>query len=105
MLLGGPSRPARRKIAGRRASRFRERRPITPTWGEMEIEVSDPRTARDLVRFLRGRGYLAVERGRGVVEAVPIDAVGSAADRARTLRDVQAWAAEQGGVEIRPLEG
>jgi hypothetical protein len=71
----------------------------------MEIEVSDPRTARDLVRFLRRRGYLAVERGRGVVEAVPIDAVGPAADRARTLRDVQAWAAEQGGVEVRPLEG
>ena len=70
----------------------------------MEIEVSDPRAARDLVRFLRGRGYLAVERRRGVVEAVPIDAAGREADRLRTLREVEEWAVEHGGVHVRPLD-
>ena len=70
----------------------------------MEIEVSDPRAARDLVRFLRGRGHLAVERRRGVVEAVPIDAAGREADRLRTLREVEQWAAERGDLRVRPLD-
>ncbi len=70
----------------------------------MRFELSEPEVTRDLVRYLRVTGYLAVDRGRGIVEAVPIRAMSRDADRARTIRDVRAWASGQGSVEARPLE-
>ena len=70
----------------------------------MLIEVSDREAARELVRFLRRRHYLAVDRGEGLIETVPIDATDPRADRVRTLRDVEAWAADHGGLTVRPLE-
>ena len=69
----------------------------------MRFELTDPKAARQLVRHLRVTGYLAVERGPGIVEAVPIRALSKDADRVRTIRDVERWAAEHGAVEARPL--
>jgi hypothetical protein len=70
----------------------------------VRFELSEPEATTDLVRYLRVTGYLAVDRGRGIVEAVPIRAVSRDADRTRTVRDVRAWASGQGGVEARPLD-
>ena len=70
----------------------------------MRIEVTDREAARELVRFLRRRHYLAVDRGGAIVETVPIDASDPRVDRVRTLRDVEAWAADRGGLAVRPLE-
>jgi hypothetical protein len=71
---------------------------------DVRFELSEPEATRDLVRYLRVTGYLAVDRGGGIVEAVPIRAVSGDADRRRAIRDVEAWAAGQGGgVEARRL--
>ena len=69
----------------------------------MRFRISHPEATKELVRFLRVNGYLAVECGNGVVEAVPIRAASSDADRVRTLRDVETWAAERGGMDVEPL--
>ena len=68
----------------------------------MRIQLTEPRAARELVRFLRDRDYLAVEESGGVVEAVPIQVVSEPADRARTLRDLDAWLAENPDVGATP---
>jgi hypothetical protein len=71
----------------------------------VRFELSEPEATKDLVRYLRVTGYLAVDRGNGIVEAVPIRAVSRDADRRRTVRDVEAWATGRGdGVEARRLE-
>ncbi len=68
----------------------------------MRTRLSDGRAARDLVRFLRDRDYLAVEVTHGVVEAVPIQSVGDDLDRTRTLADVDIWLATRPGVVATP---
>jgi hypothetical protein len=65
----------------------------------MRIRVSDPRKSRELVRFLRGREYLAVAHHDGPVEAVPINSISERADRVRMLRDLADWMAENPGLE------
>ncbi len=70
----------------------------------MRIRVGDPQAARDLVRFLRRRGYLAVADAEGVVEAVPIESAGEAPDRARTLRDLAEWSAATPARRPEPLD-
>jgi hypothetical protein len=64
----------------------------------MRLYVPDSQAARDLVRFFRARGYLAVADPGGEVEVVPIASRGEAADRASTLRDLAAWRADHPGV-------
>ena len=71
----------------------------------MRFQVDDATRARDLVRFFRRQGYLAVASDDGTVDAMPIDAVSEHADRARTLRDLGVWQAEHPDVTVRPLEG
>ncbi len=57
------------------------------------------------MRYLRVTGYLAVDRGGGIVEAVPIRAVSGDVDRRRAIRDVEAWATGHGGgVDARRLD-
>jgi hypothetical protein len=70
----------------------------------MQIQISDPRAAKDLTRFFRSREYLAVERTKGVLEVVPIQAVGQRADRRRTLRDLAEWAAANPEFEATPMD-
>jgi hypothetical protein len=70
----------------------------------MRIRLNNPDTARDLVRFLRRRGYLAVAEPRAVVEAVPINTVSEQADRSRLLQDLSAWMAENPGLEATLVE-
>jgi hypothetical protein len=69
----------------------------------MRIRLDDRSLSRDLVRHFRGRGYLAVERERGVVEVLPIDASDARDDRARTLADLAAWSRAHGGAGAAPL--
>jgi len=69
----------------------------------MRIRLSDPRAAKDLVRFFRSRAYLAAERDPNVVEVVPINAVSQRADRARALRDLAEWSQANPGVDAVPL--
>ena len=71
----------------------------------MRFQVDDPRRAKELVRFFRRQGYLAVASDDGAVDAMPIDAVDDRTDRARTLRDLGLWQAEHPDVTVRPLEG
>ena len=71
--------------------------------GAMRIRISDPRAARDLVRFFRTRGYLAAARGPNVVEVVPIDSAGERADRARALGDLETWSEANPGIGAVPL--
>ncbi len=70
----------------------------------MRIRVEDPRTAADLVRYFRRLDYLAVEETPGVVEVVPITSTSERADRARTLRDLDAWRQENPGVDATPAD-
>ena len=70
----------------------------------MRIRLDNPQAARALVRFLRGREYLAVARPEGVVEAVPINSTTEGNDRLRTLRDLEDWRAEHPEIEATPLE-
>ena len=70
----------------------------------MRVKVSDRRAARALVRFPRGRNYLAVEESPGVVDVMPINSVSQRTDRARTLGDLDAWMTENPGLEARPLD-
>ena len=70
----------------------------------MRIQIDDPRRCRDIVRHFRARGYLAVERGSGTIEAVPIDATGADVDRARTRSDLEEWAAANREVTATPVD-
>jgi hypothetical protein len=70
----------------------------------MRIRIDDPPSARDLVRFLRRRDYLAVEESEGLVEAVPINSVSERADRVRTLRELSDWMAQHPGVSAEPAD-
>lgn len=70
----------------------------------MRIQIDDPRRCRDIVRHFRARGYLAVERGPGTIEVVPIDATGADADRARILSDLEEWAAANRDVRATPVD-
>jgi hypothetical protein len=70
----------------------------------MQLDVSQQRGARDLVRFFRRREYLAVEHEPGIVEVVPINSVSEPADRLRTLRDLAEWTARHPGVDAGPID-
>jgi hypothetical protein len=70
----------------------------------MRIHIDDRRLCKSIVRHFRARGYLAVERGPGTIEVVPIDAGNEKADRARTLADLEEWATGHEGVTATPVE-
>jgi hypothetical protein len=70
----------------------------------MRIQIDDARLSKKIVRHFRARGYLAVERGPGTIEVVPIDARDEAGDRARTLADLAAWTAANPDVTATPLD-
>lgn len=69
----------------------------------MRIQVSDPRAARSLVRFLRSQGYLAVAHPGEIVEAVPITGESELAERTRTLHDLDAWRAQNPDMDAKPV--
>lgn len=69
----------------------------------MRIELDNPQATRALVRFLRGREYLAVAQGSAIVEVVPINSTTEQADRRRTLSDLEEWRAEHPEVETTVL--
>jgi hypothetical protein len=70
----------------------------------MRIRLSDPNATRGLVRFLRGREYLAVAHPEGIVEAVPINSINLRADRTRTMKDLKEWQAEHSDIEATVLD-
>jgi hypothetical protein len=71
----------------------------------MRFRIDDSRGAKDLVRFFRRRGYLAAEVGDRTVEVAPIQSIGVRGDRARTLRDLEAWRAEHPEAAVESLDG
>ncbi len=65
----------------------------------MFIEISDSALTSDLIQFLRGRNYLAIEE-RGQIVAVPLNALSTTADRHRGERDLDAWRQLHPGVRV-----
>jgi hypothetical protein len=70
----------------------------------MELRITDPELAGDLVRFFRRRGYLAVSESPGVVEVVPIRSASERANRAKMLCDLAEWTRGHPGVEAEPVD-
>ncbi len=70
----------------------------------MLVRVSDPNLSGDLVRFLRRQDYLAVQKGRDIVEAAPINSVSARADRNRLRRELNEWLAEHPEAKAEVLE-
>jgi hypothetical protein len=69
----------------------------------MHIRVDDRSRCRELVRYFRRSGFLAVERDPGVVEVVPIDARDEERDRRRTLAALAVWTRETRGGGATPF--
>ena len=71
----------------------------------MRVRLSDPALNRDLIRYLREGGYLAIEEDE-VVTAVLIISGSPSADRASFVRgELETWRAFHAGVEVELLEG
>ena len=75
----------------------------SPISAAMLIRVSDPSLTGDLVRFLRGHDYLAVQKGRDTVEAAPINSVSARADRKRLRRELDEWLSGHPGASAEIL--
>jgi hypothetical protein len=70
----------------------------------MLVRLSDPNLVDDLVQFMRGHDYLALQKGRDTVEVAPINSVSSRGDRKRLRRELDDWLSGHSGVSIEFLE-
>ncbi len=70
----------------------------------MLVRITDPHLVGDLVRFLRGHEYLAVQNGRDTVEVAPINSVSARSDRTRLRRLLDEWQAEHPGATAEIAE-
>ena len=64
----------------------------------VSINLSNPTFRHDLVRFLRDRGYLAIEEWDQIV-AVPLPSLGASGDQRRVERDLAEWHVKHPGAQ------
>ena len=71
----------------------------------MLVSIRNPVLTSSLIRFLRARDCLAFDRGGGIVEVMPINAVSDEADRLRLGRYLDHWRADhpEAAVEVWPF--
>ena len=66
----------------------------------MEVRISYPELALDLLEFVRERPFFAVRRGSTAIDVVSAEGVGEETDRAAVVALVDEWAESHPGVEV-----